>query len=50
MDEIRIFGYCECCGNKVTDECDEYYVNGDGEVFCNIDCVLEHYGVIRLEV
>ena len=50
MDDIRVFGYCECCGNKVTDENYEYYVNSDGEVFCNIDCVLEHYGVIRLEV
>lgn len=50
MDEIRVFGYCECCGDKVTDEGEEYYVNDDGEVFCCIECVLEHYGVTKLEV
>jgi hypothetical protein len=50
MDEVRVFGYCECCGDKITDNNDEYYVNADGEVFCGIECVLEHYGVIKLEV
>ena len=50
MDEIRVFGYCECCNNKVTDDGDEYYINADGEVFCSVECVLEHYGIVRLEV
>ena len=50
MDEIRVFGYCECCGNQVTDESEEHYMSDDGKVFCDIECVLEHYGVIRLEV
>lgn len=50
MDEIRVFGYCECCSNKITDDCKEYYVNEDGEVFCSVECVLEHYGVAKVEV
>ena len=50
MDEVRVFGYCECCGNKVTDDGDEYYVNADGEVFCSIECVCEHYGITKVEV
>lgn len=50
MDEIRVFGYCECCGNEVTDKDDECYVDSDGRIFCDIECVLEHYGVIKMEV
>jgi hypothetical protein len=50
--ETRFFGYCEneSCGDAVTDEGDEYYVNDDGEVFCCIECVLEHYGITKIEV
>lgn len=52
MDETRVFGYCENenCGDPITDEGGEYYVNDDGEVFCCIECVLEHYGITKLEV
>ena len=50
MDEVRIFGYCECCGSKITDEGEEYFANAEGEVFCSTDCILEHYGIMRIEV
>lgn len=53
MDEkeiVRNFGKCECCDNEVTDEREEYYVNNDGQVFCSVECVLEYYGVIKIEV
>ena len=50
MDEIRVFGYCENCGEKVTDESKAYYINEDGEVFCSTECVFEHYGVTKVEV
>lgn len=52
MDEVRTFGYCEneSCGDTVTDEGKEYYVNDDGEVFCCIECVLEHYGITKIEI
>ena len=49
-NEIRKFGTCTCCGNEVTDEHGEYYVNDDGQVFCSIECVLEHYCVTKIEV
>ena len=48
--EVRIFGYCENCGEEVTDECDEYYVNDDGEVFCCVECALESCGITKIEV
>ena len=50
MDEVRVFGYCEHCEEKVTDEGEEYYVNDDGEVFCCIECGCEHYGLTKIEV
>lgn len=50
MDEIRIFGYCECCGEKVTDEHEEYYINENGEVFCSVECMMEYYNVTKVEV
>jgi hypothetical protein len=50
MDEVRVFGYCENCGEKVTDEGNEYYISDDGKVFCHIECVLEHYGVTKVEI
>ena len=48
--EVRIFGYCTECTGEVTDEGGEYYVNDDGEVFCCLDCCLEHCGITRIEV
>lgn len=50
MDEVRVFGYCECCGEEVTDENEEYYINDDGEVFCSIECVCEAHRVTKVEV
>lgn len=50
MDEIRVFGYCECCGERVTDEFDEYYITADGKVFCSCECCLEYHGVTKVEV
>ena len=50
MDDVRNFGYCECCGNAITDADKEYYVSEDGKVFCCVECVMEHYGVTKVEV
>lgn len=50
MDEVRVFGYCKNCGDAVTDEGEEYYVNDDGEVFCCIECVCEYCNVTKIEV
>lgn len=50
MDEERIFGYCENCGDDVTDKNKEYYVTDDGKVFCSLECCLEHLGVTKVEV
>lgn len=50
MDEIRVFGECECCGNTVTSSDEEYYIDSEGRVFCSVECVLDAYGVTKVEV
>ena len=50
MDEIRIFGECECCDNTVTDEGGEYYVDSEGRVFCSIECACEVHRITKIEV
>lgn len=49
-EEVRTFGHCEHCDEVVDDNSDEYYVNEQGEVFCSVECVLEHYGVTKIEL
>lgn len=48
-EDIRIFGYCENCGAEITDEDGDYYVNNEGQIFCDIECVCEYYEIIKLE-
>lgn len=50
MDELRIYGYCENCGNEVTNQGDEYYISEDGKVFCSVECICEHYGITKIEI
>jgi hypothetical protein len=50
MNDVRVFGHCECCNNKITDSDEGYYVNEDGKVFCSVECVCEYYGVVKMEV
>lgn len=48
--EVRFFGYCTECGDRVDDESEEYYVNDDGEMFCCAECAMEHYGLTKIEL
>ena len=50
MDEIRVFGTCECCSSEVTDKDKEYYVDSEGRVFCSVECAFETYGLTKVEV
>ena len=50
MDDKRIFGRCECCENEITSEDEEYYVDSEGRVFCSVECVLDTYGVTKVEL
>ena len=50
MDEVRHFGECENCGEKITDEGGEYYVDSEGRVYCSVECALEKHGIVKIEV
>lgn len=51
MDEKRSFGYCVECESEIVDDDDEEcFVNEEGEVFCCLSCLLEHYRIHRLEM
>lgn len=50
MDDIRVFGYCECCGNEVTDNDESYYVDSEGRIFCSIECICEQFDLTKVEV
>ena len=47
-DEVRIFGYCEECGNVITDE-DKAYVDHEGRYFDCLDCILSYYNICEVE-
>jgi hypothetical protein len=49
-NEIRKFGHCEECDSEVTDDADEYYITDDGKILCSIECLLEYYGITKIEV
>ena len=50
MDEVRKFGECESCGSEINDAGNEYYVDSEGRTFCSIECVLENFGIVKIEV
>ena len=49
-EEKRVIGYCEVCGNEITDDMEVTYVDGEGHYFDSIECVLEHFCVTKVEL
>lgn len=49
-NEVRILGYCEECDSIITENDNEAFVDEEGNYYCCIDCVLEHYAITRLEI
>jgi hypothetical protein len=47
-EDVRVFGYCEECGRAITDDC-EAYVDSDGNYFDCLDCLFEHYDIVKVE-
>ena len=50
MDEERVIAHCEECGNEITNNDSEIYVDQDGNYFDSIECILEHYNIVKLEI
>lgn len=49
-NEVRKFGHCEECESEITDDVGEYYITDDGNVFCSLECLFEHFGITKVEV
>lgn len=49
-EEKRIIGYCEVCGEEITDDTEAAYVDGEGHYFDTIECVLEYFDVSKVEL
>ena len=49
-DDVRILGYCEECGFTITDDMEDYYCDDDGNKFCCNECIMDYYGIHKLEI
>ena len=48
-DESQANGRCEECGELIYDDNYDAYINGLGEHFCSLECVLSYYGIRRVD-
>lgn len=49
-NEVKILGYCAECDSEITTMDDVAFVDEEGNYYCCIDCILEHYAITRLEI
>ena len=48
-DESQAIGRCEECGELIYDDNYYAYINGAGDRFCSIECVLSYYGIRSID-
>lgn len=49
IDEEQPIARCTCCGELIYEDNDDTYIDSDGNYFCSLECVLEYYGVSKIE-
>ena len=49
-NDVRVLGYCAECGSAITTEDNEAFVDAEGNYYCCVECVLEHYAITKLEI
>ncbi len=47
--EEKPIARCTCCRELIYEDNDDTHIDEDGNYFCSIECVLEHYGVSKIE-
>ena len=47
--EVRIMGYCSECGNEITDDMEDIYIDDEGRYFCSSECAMVFYCIHKLE-
>lgn len=48
-NEVRVLAYCAECGDEITDDIEEIYVDEDGNYFCSCECSMIYHGIHKLE-
>ena len=48
-EDIRVIGYCSECGETITDDMEDVYVNEEGRHFCCTECAMTYNGLTKLE-
>ena len=48
-EEVRVLGYCEECGRRITDN-DDVYIDKEGHYFDSVDCIMEYYEIEKLDI
>jgi formylmethanofuran dehydrogenase subunit E len=49
-DDSQAIARCEECGELIYEDNDDVYIDDDGNYFCNLQCVLDHYSIRKIEV
>ena len=49
-EEVRVIGYCAQCGEDITDDTEDVFVDSEGNYFDSVDCLITYFDVTRLEV
>ena len=50
MDEERVIARCAECGNEITNNDSDVYVDKDGNYFDSAECALEYHSITKLEL
>jgi hypothetical protein len=48
-EDIRTLGYCSECGETITDDMEDVYVDEEGRHFCCTECAMVYCGLTKLE-
>ena len=49
-DDSQAIARCEECGELIYEDNDDVYIDDDGNYFCCLQCVLDHYSIRKIEV
>lgn len=49
-EEVKVISYCEECGNEIIRDDEEAFVDSEGNYYCCIDCILEHFDITKVEI
>lgn len=49
-EEVRVIAYCAECGEEITDDIEDVYIDEEGNYFDELECAMIYHGIQKLEV